>query len=81
MHSTEALYALLFMRLIFHKVVIERIFMILFSQIASGSSYKKLKLWEIHNFIFTKVSKICEICCPINKRADMVLHRTSPVVC
>ena len=30
----------------FHKV----------DKIAAGSSYKTLKLWEIHNFIFTNVS-------------------------
>ena len=38
-------------RLYFHKV----------DKIASGSSYKTLKLWQIHNSIFTNVSIIREI--------------------
>ena len=37
--------------------------MILFSQIidkiASGSFYKYFKLWEIHDYIFMNVFKIC----------------------
>ena len=50
---------LLFTRLIFDEVIIKQI---LFShkvdKIASGSSNKTLKLQEIHNFIFTNISKV-----------------------
>ena len=31
-------------------------------KIVSGSSYKTLKLWEIHHCIFMNAYKICEIC-------------------
>ena len=43
----------LFMALIFHKMVIKRIFILLKS--TSEISYKTLKLCEIHDFIFTNV--------------------------
>ena len=32
-----------------------------FDKIPSGSSYKTLKLWEIHNCIFMNVSKLYKI--------------------
>ena len=48
----------------FHKV----------DKIASGSSYKTLKLWEIHNFIFTDVSIIHE---NMNVKSGMVLPNTT----
>ena len=38
-------------QLYFHKV----------NKIVSGSSYKTLKWWEIHNYIFMNVSKLYKI--------------------
>ena len=50
---------LLFTRLVFHDVVVKRIYQV--DKIASGISYKTLKLWEIYDHIFRKVSKIHRI--------------------
>ena len=36
-------------------------------KIASESSYKTMKLWEIHNFIFTKSLKIMKIWSSVQK--------------
>ena len=47
-------YAVLFTRLIFHKVIIMRTVTILFHEvdkIATGSSYMSLKSWKIYNLI------------------------------
>ena len=40
-------------------------------KIASGSSYKTLKLWEIHDFVFTNVSKFAKFH-PANIRMDII---------
>ena len=46
-----------FMALIFNEWQKFTIFFHKVDKIASGSSYKTLKLWEIHNFIFMNTSK------------------------
>ena len=56
--------ALLFTALIFHNSTVWRNSQFYFhkvDKIASGSSYKTLKLWEIHNFIFTSVYNFVKI--------------------
>ena len=52
-----------------HEIFIKNLFTIYFhtvDKISSKSSYRTLKLWEIHDFVFTvKFMKFC----PINKKS------------
>ena len=52
LEALYTLYTILFTKLMFYKVVVEWIFITLFQDV---------EFVEIHNFVFTKVSKICEI--------------------